>query len=132
MDILPKVDYITDPENTKADDACFPLSDYKIKPDPDVDHFPIILVDRGSCSFVTKTRHVQKAGGHLAIIVDNTDEDVEDILMIDDGTGSDITIPAILISKSEGLIIKDYITSIKNDEKALEKVEVSIEFKMVR
>ena len=34
-------------------------------------HTAMVLVDRGECSFVTKTRHIAKEGGHLAIIIDD-------------------------------------------------------------
>jgi hypothetical protein len=39
--------------------------------DPDDIITPIFLVDRGDCSFVTKVRNVEKAGGSLAIVIDN-------------------------------------------------------------
>jgi hypothetical protein len=47
----------------------------------------MILVDRGECTFVTKTRNIARAGGELAIIVDNSDKLIENIIMSDDGTG---------------------------------------------
>lgn len=31
---------------------------------------PIVLIDRGNCSFVTKVRNVEKAGGSVALIGD--------------------------------------------------------------
>jgi extracellular elastinolytic metalloproteinase len=60
------------------------------------------LVDRGTCSFVTKVRNIEKAGGSLAVIIDNTNEDVKNVIMSDDGTGTGIRIPAMLIGKKEG------------------------------
>ena len=44
-----------------------------------------------------KVRYMEKIGVAVAIIVDNTDEDVENILMKDDGTGNSIRIPAMLV-----------------------------------
>jgi hypothetical protein len=38
----------------------------------------------------------------LAVIIDDTTEDVSKIIMSDDGTGTGITIPAMLIGKKEG------------------------------
>eukprot|EP00457_Paulinella_chromatophora_P001943 gb/GEZN01001946.1/.p1 GENE.gb/GEZN01001946.1/~~gb/GEZN01001946.1/.p1 ORF type:complete len:563 (-),score=46.57 gb/GEZN01001946.1/:995-2683(-) len=64
-----------------------------------------ILVDRGACTFVEKVRHVQKVGGHAAIIVDNLDEPYLPF-MADDGTGGDIQIPSILIGDLDGVSIK--------------------------
>lgn len=99
--------------------------------DNNLDRFPLVLLDRGgNCSFVTKTRNVQNAGGHMAIIIDNSAESLENILLVDDGTGSDIRIPAVLISKSDGQLIKNYI--IKNNGKKIESdIIISVEFKMV-
>lgn len=88
------------------------------------------MVDRGNCTFVTKTRNVQNIGGHLALIVNNVQNDpVENILMIDDGTGSDITIPAILISKEDGDKIKMFLKT--SSAKETENVLLTIEFEMV-
>jgi hypothetical protein len=46
------------------------------------------MVDRGSCTFVNKARNVMNLGGAVALIVDdNPGEDVNMIIMKDDGTG---------------------------------------------
>ena len=39
--------------------------------DPDGILTPIFLVDRGECTFVTKVRNIEKAGGSLAVIIDD-------------------------------------------------------------
>lgn len=89
------------------------------------------MVDRGSCTFVTKARNVQKIGGGLALIVDNRDENLDNVLMADDGTGSDIIIPTIMISKEEGDKIKDFMKRNKNNWNVLSSIVVSVEFRMV-
>jgi hypothetical protein len=94
-----------------------------------VDKFPIFMVDRGNCSFVTKVRNIQNAGGHLALIVDNKDDDVNNILMVDDGTGSDIHIPAVLILKSDGDKIKNYMNSTDYNG---EDIVLAVEFQIVK
>jgi hypothetical protein len=48
---------------------------------------------------VTKVRNIEKAGGSLAVIIDDTNMNVKDIIMSDDGTGAGIRIPSMLISK---------------------------------
>ena len=48
---------------------------------------PIILVDRGDCTFVTKVRNVEKAGANVALIGDNVVENSEVFIMSDDGSG---------------------------------------------
>jgi len=78
----------------------------------------ILMVDRGSCSFVQKARNAQHAGAAVVIIADNlclcndsaclnmtagsfqSCQSTEPI-MADDGSGGDITIPAFLIFKQD-------------------------------
>jgi hypothetical protein len=116
--------------NTDTDYACKNITTINLEPEAKEDRYPIVMVDRGNCTFVTKTRNVQNLGGHMAIIVNNNDESINDILMIDDGTASDIQIQAVLISQSDGEKIKQFI---RNNEgsKVLEDLILSIEYKMV-
>lgn len=75
---------------------------------------PLILAERGGCSFVTKARNIQRWGGRVAVIIDNKAyESPEQIIMIDDGTGSDILISSVLINFENGTTLKEFIT--KND-----------------
>ena len=69
--------------------------------DPDDTPSPIVLVHRGNWSFVQKARNVERAGGSLAIVI-NKDDDIKDFVMVDDGSGSSISIPSMLITKSDG------------------------------
>lgn len=129
-----------------VDYACKPLTDIEISIDS-VEGLPVVLVDRGNCSFVTKVRNVQKIGGKVALIVNDQEDDSTIFALVDDGTGKDIQIPGILITKKEGEIIKDYIrwanvqkdsNSLTNniilnidnkpEEKLLEKVEMTLNF----
>ena len=77
--------------------------------DPDGILTPIFLVERGDCSFVTKVRNIEKAGGSLAVIIDNTALNIKDIIMSDDGTGAGIRIPSMIISKRDGDILKEFL-----------------------
>jgi hypothetical protein len=43
------------------------------------------------------------------LIIDNTDEDPETIIMSDNGAGGNLVIPSFLISKTDGLMIRDSI-----------------------
>ena len=73
-------------------------------------HSPIIMVDRGTCKFVVKTKHIQDFGGIMAIIVDNIAwESVEREVMATDGTDVGITIPSFLIDYFEGEQLKQYV-----------------------
>lgn len=70
-----------------------------------------MIAERGGCSFVTKARNIQKWGGRIAVIVDNTVENnPERIIMIDDGTGSDILISTILIGNDDGKKLINFIS----------------------
>eukprot|EP00457_Paulinella_chromatophora_P000136 gb/GEZN01000136.1/.p1 GENE.gb/GEZN01000136.1/~~gb/GEZN01000136.1/.p1 ORF type:complete len:2036 (+),score=255.70 gb/GEZN01000136.1/:46-6108(+) len=62
-----------------------------------------LLLDRGACPFVTKARNAQQAGATVVSIMNNAPGM---ILMADDGTGADITVPAIFILQSDGILIK--------------------------
>lgn len=69
------------------------------------------MVDRGDCSFVTKTRNIARAGGALAIIVNNNRfEDIDKIVMSDDGSGAGLRVPAMLISYKDGQKLKEFLT----------------------
>jgi hypothetical protein len=89
------------------------------------------MVDRGNCSFVTKARHVQNLGGHIALILDSGLEDIRDVVMVDDGTGQDIWIQAVMISQKHGDIIKAFIQDNEYNYKLIDKIIVSIEYEMV-
>ena len=58
---------------------------------------PVILLDRGDCTFVTKVRNVEKVGANVALIGDSKSEDSNIFIMSDDGSGHSINIPSFLI-----------------------------------
>ena len=57
-----------------------------------------------------KVREIEHAGGKLGLIVDEEDnETMDEIIMADDGTGSGVTIPSIMVNKKQGeLLIAHY------------------------
>uniref|UniRef100_A0A7S3MQW5 PA domain-containing protein n=1 Tax=Favella ehrenbergii TaxID=182087 RepID=A0A7S3MQW5_9SPIT len=67
-----------------------------------------MIARRGNCSFVSKVRNAERAGAGLLVVVDNTPEDVHSIIMGDDGTGTGIRIPSMLISKTDGERLIDF------------------------
>jgi len=75
-----------------------------------------MIADRGNCSFVTKVRNMEDAGVAVAIIIDNTDETVDSIIMSDDGTGAGIRIPGLLISKVDGDKLMKFLKSATSKE----------------
>jgi len=74
--------------------------------DPDHVVTPIMLIERGNCSFAQKIRHAQDVGASAVIISDNTDSDPTNIIMSDDGTGGNLNIPSFLISKSDSDLMR--------------------------
>lgn len=81
----------------------------------------ILMVDRGGCTFVTKVRNAQRSGAAGVVIADNSclcsagdacysepgvDCEQREPIMADDGSGTDITIPAFLMFKQDSDIIK--------------------------
>ena len=82
----------------------------------------ILMVDRGTCSFVQKARNAQHAGAAGLIIADNRclcsdvachnlygiSEGCENNVpsVVDDGSGGDVTIPAFLMFKVDADEIK--------------------------
>ena len=63
----------------------------------------------------------------MAVVIDNTDENIRNVIMSDDGTGSGIRIPSMLISKKDGEILKAYLTSKSSD---VDKAALTAEFVM--
>ena len=68
----------------------------------------IVLVDRGTCSFTQKVRNAERAGASLVVVIDDRQEDIQNVIMGDDGTGMGIRIPSMLIGKDSGKILKDF------------------------
>lgn len=59
---------------------------------------------------------MEEAGAAVGIVVDNSDEDVNSIVMTDDGTGGGIRMPSMLISKKDGLKLIDFLETATNSE----------------
>jgi hypothetical protein len=59
---------------------------------------------------------MEKIGVAVGVIIDNTDENIENIIMKDDGTGNAIRIPSMLISKTDGKKLLDYLKRASNEE----------------
>mmetsp|Transcript_40835 Transcript_40835/g.89324 ORF Transcript_40835/g.89324 Transcript_40835/m.89324 type:complete len:476 (+) Transcript_40835:78-1505(+) len=67
----------------------------------------IVLVRRGLCTFVTKALVAESMGAQAVIVVDKessglTSRDIQHIVMEDDGWGSKVKIPCMLISSADG------------------------------
>ncbi|MFD2365853.1 PA domain-containing protein [Pseudoduganella sp. GCM10020061] len=67
----------------------------------------VALVDRGTCTFVIKAKHVQDAGGIGMVVADNAPGDVLAL----GGTDPSITIPAVRVSQADGVRLKARLAS---------------------
>jgi len=65
------------------------------------------IIARGNCTFVTKVRNAEKAGASVVIVVDDRVENITNVIMGDDGTGTGIRIPSMLVGKDSGQKLKD-------------------------
>jgi len=71
----------------------------------------IALIERGGCSFVTKSLFAQESGALGALIMDNNRaEDTFFLRMIDDTTKRQVQIPAMFLQYRDGHMILDSIT----------------------
>lgn len=96
---------LADPE-----DACTSLS---ANIGSDVQN-PIFVVRRGGCKYTVKTRYAQLAGAKMVIVIDDSDE----ISSPPRGFDADgISIPTILIGKSDGDNIVDALLVAANSDK---------------
>ena len=92
---------------------------------------PFMIAARGGCSFVTKVRNMEEIGVAVGIVVDNNgEEDITNIVMADDGTGAGIRIPSMLISKTDGEKLLDFIKTASSEE--LKQINVLAIFDMTR
>lgn len=86
------------------------------------------MVERGGCHFVTKSRNIAKAGGKVALVIDTKNEDIENVIMSDDGTGMGIRIPSLLIGNKDGQKLKDFMSKASPEE--VKQIIFNIEFNM--
>ena len=52
----------------------------------------------------------------MAVIIDNQNEDIDGVIMSDDGTGAGIRIPSVLIGSKDGQMLKDYLKGATAEE----------------
>ena len=91
---------------------------------PIVGDSPFIIVKKGLCSVTQKVKNIEEAGGHAAIIVDDKNEPPEKMFLADDGYGADISIPAVLISLSDGQKLIEYYSNHLHDKSHRIRLEI--------
>ena len=86
------------------------------------------MVFEGVCSLIEKVKNIEKSGGHLAIIINKNDENIGGIFMNDDGVGYDISIPAVLISNSDGKKLVTYYLEHANNHEDIKEIKLEVKF----
>ena len=71
---------------------------------------------------------MENIGVAVAIIIDDVDSNIDDVIMADDGTGGGIRIPAMIISKTEGRKLVDFLKRASDQE--IDQVAIMAEFQM--
>ena len=94
---------------SKSDPAKFKEMEQSVAADSQ-ETFPtkIIIAKRGECTFVNKVRNAERAGASLLVVVDSRVENVTNVIMGDDGTGTGIRIPSMLIGKTDGEMLIEF------------------------
>jgi len=59
---------------------------------------------------------MESIGVAVAILVDDKEEDVDNVIMSDDGTGGGIRIPSMLVGKTDGKKLIDFLKRASNEE----------------
>ena len=101
-------------------DSCNSINSFKEESDPAA----FLLSLRGNCTYVTKAKYAQLIETKLLIIISN-ENDNSDESMNDDGFGSVIHIPSIVIDSFYGDILMSFLESSLNANK---NVLLTIEF----
>lgn len=89
---------------------------------------PFIMVQSGECSLIEKINNIEQAGGHLAIIISDSDDNIDGIFLSDDGAGYDITIPAVLISKTDGKTLASYYINHVHSHQDIKDIRLEVKF----
>jgi hypothetical protein len=71
---------------------------------------------------------MENIGVAVAIIIDDFEEDIENVIMSDDGTGGGIRIPSMLIGKTDGKKLLDYLKRASDEE--LDQTAIMAQFIM--
>ncbi|GBG26795.1 Vacuolar-sorting receptor 5 [Hondaea fermentalgiana] len=130
QNIIGDIEYVT---NTADSDGCDENYQVNAANSNDRSVSRIFMVDRGTCTFTTKARIAQSKGANGLIVVNNNclnsrranwgsqwaancDGPADDALpyMAYDNSGDDVTIPAFLIPKYDGQLIKDCLEQAAN------------------
>ena len=86
------------------------------------------MVYQGSCGTIDKVKNIEKSGGHLAIIISDEDDNIGGIFINDDGVGDDVSIPAVLISSSDGKKLVEYYIAHSQSHEDIKEIKLEVKF----
>ena len=96
---------------------------------PLVGESPFFMIYKGNCNLIEKIHNIEEAGGHLAIIIGEENEtNIENYFFADEVSNSDVSIPAILISRKNGQKLIDYYENNKNNQILIKNIRLELKF----
>ena len=93
----------------------------------------MILIERGNCTFVTKSRNVEQIGANALIIGDNkANENVTNLVLSDDGNGNSISIPTFMVRKRTYDLFAKVVENKDSDEQNKLIVKVDLQMTTIK
>ena len=86
------------------------------------------MVNSGSCNNIDKIKNIENSGGHLAIIISEKDDNIGGVFINDEGAGYDISIPAVLISNTDGKKLVTYYLNHADSHEDIKEIKLEIKF----
>jgi len=83
---------------------------------------PILVAERGGCTFTQKAMKAQILGAKMLIVLDKVDEDTSFIMPIGDGNEKGVYIPTVLLNKKGSDILRE---EIKKETRIVEGTKVN-------
>ncbi|KAK3776110.1 hypothetical protein RRG08_046777 [Elysia crispata] len=76
----------------------------------------VVLILRGGCSFLTKSKIAQRGGAVAAIIMDDDGREIDRMIdMADDNTGRTVEIPSAFLTGKDGEMIRRHLNLARTD-----------------
>ena len=73
------------------------------------ENFKILLAYKGACPIFQKARNAQSAGATMLVLINDNSQNISEVILEEDVSGSEIKIPVGLISLYNGRILHNYI-----------------------
>lgn len=98
--------------------GCLPFDSVELPP---YEEFApsFLILNIGICPVTIKVKHAQEIGIHCVIIINDDNSNLDENTLYDDAVGTEIIIPSLLITKSDGQLILDQIDEERDVEIAM-------------